>query len=122
MRTVLAGMAVIVLSTGPALAKDRAAVKIECKETGTGLVYDCVLHLAGKKNKKPIDGAKVAVKPDMPTMPGAHNIPAAKAKQAGRPGAYGFKMKLDMYGIWALKVTVTGPLRDIVVQKIEFRK
>lgn len=122
MRTVLAGMAVIALSTGPALAKDRAAVKIECKETETSLVYDCALHLSGKKSEKPIDGAKVAVKPDMPTMPGAHNIRAAEAKPAGTPGAYGFKMKLDMYGIWALKVTVTGPLRDIVVQKIEFRK
>lgn len=122
MRTVLAGMAVIVLSTAPALAKDRAAVKIECKETETSLVYDCALHLSGKKSGKPVEGAKVAVKPDMPTMPGAHNIRASTAAPAGAPGAYGFKMKLDMYGIWALKVTVTGPLRDIVVQKIEFRK
>ena len=122
MRTVLAGLAVIALSTGPALAKDRAAVKIECKETETSLVYDCALHLSGRKSGKPVEGAKVDVKPDMPTMPGAHNIRASTAAPAGAPGAYGFKMKLDMYGIWALKVTVTGPLRDIVVQKIEFRK
>ncbi len=121
MRIVLAGMAAIVLSAGPTLAKDRAAVKIECKETATSLVYDCLLHLSGRKSQKPVEGAKVAVKPDMPAMPGAHNIPAAEAKPAGAPGAYGFRMKLDMYGVWALKVTVTGPLRDIAVQKIEFR-
>ncbi|MXW92933.1 MAG: hypothetical protein F4114_11060 [Rhodospirillaceae bacterium] len=122
MRIVFAGLAAIALSAGPALAKDRAAVKIECKETATNLVYDCMLHLSGRKSEKPIEGARVAVKPDMPTMPGAHNIRASTATPAGTPGAYGFRMKLDMYGIWALKVTVTGPLRDIVVQKIEFRK
>ena len=122
MRFVLAGLAAAALMTGQALAKERAAVKIECKESATSLVYDCLLHLSGKKNKEAIGGATVAVKPDMPTMPGAHNIPASKATPAGTPGAYGFRIKLDMYGIWALKVTVTGPLRDIVVQKIEFRK
>ena len=122
MRFVLAGLAAAALMTGPALAKERAAVKIECKETETSLVYDCMLHLSGKKSEKPVEGAKVAVKPDMPTMPGAHNIRASTATPAGTPGAYGFRMKLDMYGIWALKVTITGPLRDIVVQKIEFRK
>lgn len=122
MRIVVAGLAAIALSAGPVLAKDRAAVKIECNETETGLVYDCLLHLSGRKSGKPVEGAKVAVKPDMPTMPGAHNIPAAEAKPAGAPGAYGFTMKLDMYGIWALKVIVTGPLRDIVVRKIDFRK
>ncbi|MCY4396087.1 MAG: FixH family protein [Rhodospirillaceae bacterium] len=122
MRSVYAGLAAVALAAGPAMAKDRAAVKIDCKETQTGLVYECLLHLSGKKSKMPIDGATVAVKPDMPTMPGAHNIPAATAAPTGKPGAYGFRMQLDMYGIWALKITVTGPLRDIVVQKIEFRK
>lgn len=122
MRFVFAGLVAIVLAAGPAIAKDRAAVKIDCAETQTGLVYDCLLHLSGKKSKKAIDGATVAVKPDMPTMPGAHNIPAATAAPTGKPGAYSFKMQLDMYGIWALKITVTGPLRDIVVRKIEFRK
>ena len=122
MRIVVAGLAAIALSAGPALAKERAVVKIECNETETGLVYDCLLHLSGSKGGKPVEGATVAVKPDMPTMPGAHNIRASTATPAGTPGAYGFRMKLDMYGIWALKVTVTGPLRDIVVQKIEFRK
>ena len=122
MRIVVAGLAAIALSAGPALAKERAVVKIECNETETGLVYDCLLHLSGSKSGKPVEGANVAVKPDMPTMPGAHNVRASTATPAGTPGAYGFRMKLDMYGIWALKVTVTGPLRDIVVQKIEFRK
>lgn len=122
MRFVFAGLIAIVLAAGPAIAKDRAAVKIECTETETGLVYDCMLHLSGRKSGKPVDGATVAVKPDMPTMPGAHNIRASAATPAGTPGAYGFRMKLDMYGIWALKITVTGPLRDIVVRKFEFRK
>ena len=122
MRFVFAGLVAIVLAAGPAIAKDRAAVRIDCTETQTGLVYDCLLHLSGKKSKKAIDSATVAVKPDMPTMPGAHNIPAATAAPTGKPGAYSFRMQLDMYGIWALKITVTGPLRDIVVRKIEFRK
>ena len=122
MRILFTSLAAIVVATGPALAKDRAAVKIECKETETSRVFECLLHLSGKKNRNAIDGAKVTVKADMPTMPGAHNIPAATAAPAGKPGAYSFRMHLDMYGIWAVKVTVTGPLRDIVVQKIEFRK
>lgn len=122
MRIAFASLAALALAAGPAAGKDRAIIKIDCKESETGLVYDCLLHLSGKKSGKAIDGANVAVKADMPTMPGAHNIPASDAEPAGTPGAYGFKMKLDMYGIWALKVTVTGPLRDIVVQKIDFRK
>ena len=122
MRILFASLAAIALAAGPAQARDRAAVTIDCKETETSRVYECLLHLSGKKSKNAIDGAKVTVKADMPTMPGAHNIPAATAAPAGKPGAYGFRMQLDMYGIWALKVTVTGPLRDIIVQKIEFRK
>ncbi|MYJ71057.1 MAG: hypothetical protein F4092_04660 [Rhodospirillaceae bacterium] len=122
MRFVLAGLAAAALMTGPALATERAAVKIECTETETGLVYDCMLHLSGRKSGKHFAARPVAVNPSFRPMPAAHNIRASTATPAGTPGAYGFRMKLDMYGIWALKVTVTGPLRDIVVQKIEFRK
>ena len=37
-------------------------------------------------------------------------------------GLYRFKMRLDMHGIWALRITIKGPLRDILVRKIEFRR
>ncbi len=122
MRATAAALAAIALAAGPALAKDRAAVQIACTPTATKLVYDCRLHLGGRKSGQAIDGARVAVKPDMPTMPGAHNIAAVVATPTGEPGVYRFRVRLDMYGLWALKVTVTGPLRDIVVQRIEFRK
>ena len=44
-----------------------------------------------------------------------------QAKPAGKPGMYMWNMRLSMYGTWALKIIVTGPVRDIMVKKIDFK-
>ena len=43
------------------------------------------------------------------------------AKPAGKPGLYKWKMRLDMYGVWALRIIVKGKVRDIMVKKIDFK-
>jgi hypothetical protein len=34
------------------------------------------------------------------------------AKATGRPGEYQTRLALEMHGDWALRLTITGPLRD----------
>lgn len=119
-RVLIAVVGVAVLAV-PAAARERAKIHVTCEEADSKLHYNCMARVTGRKSKQPIDGARLSIKPDMPSMPGAHNIPSVKAKPAGKPGMYVWKMRLDMYGTWALKIVVKGPVRDIMVKKIDFK-
>jgi hypothetical protein len=121
MRRILTVAAAAALVAAPAAARERARVQVTCAESSDKLHYDCMLHVIGRKSKRPVDGAEITVKADMPAMPGAHNIPAVKPEPAGKPGMYKWRMRLDMYGVWALRITLKGPVRDIMVKKIDFR-
>jgi len=101
-------------------AAERVMAHVTCAETKTKLVFDCRIMLMGRKSRKPIQGAKVRIKADMPAMPMAHNVRPVTAMAMGKPGMYHAKLHLEMYGEWALKMTVTGPNRDIVIRKHRF--
>ncbi len=121
MKPILIAVAAIAVVASPAAARERAKVQVTCTESANKLHYDCMLHAMGRKSKKPLDGAKITVKADMPSMPGAHNIRPVKANPTGKPGMYTWKMRLDMYGTWALRISLRGAVRDIMVKKIIFR-
>jgi hypothetical protein len=121
MKRVLIAIAAFSILAAPAAARERAKIHVTCEEADNKLHFKCMAHVMGTKSKKPIDGAELSIKPDMPAMPGAHNIPSVKAKPAGKPGMYAWKMRLDMYGVWALKIIIKGPVRDITVKKIDFK-
>ena len=121
MKHLLIAAAALGAAAAPAAARERAKIHVTCAESSDTLHYNCMAHVTGRKSKKPIDGASLAIKPDMPSMPGAHNIPVVKAVPAGKPGMYKWKMRLDMYGTWALRIVVKGPVRDIMVKKIDFK-
>jgi len=114
-----AGAAILVLPQGAAAA-ERVMADVACKETKTKFVFDCQIMLMGRKSHKPIKGAKLNIKADMPSMPMAHNVKPVHAMAMGKPGMYHARLHLEMYGEWALKMTVTGPARDIVIKKHRF--
>lgn len=102
------------------VAAERVMADVTCKETKTKFVFDCQIKLMGRKSHKPIQGAKVNIKANMPSMPMAHNVKPVQAMAMGKPGHYHARLNLEMYGEWALKLAVTGPTRDIVIKKKRF--
>ncbi|MDJ0947776.1 MAG: FixH family protein [Alphaproteobacteria bacterium] len=118
-KTVIAAAAMVALPM-MAWAGERPKANVACKEAGERLVYDCMIMLMGKKSGKPIEGAEIMVKPDMPSMPMAHNVPPVKAMPMGKPGNYHAKLHLEMHGEWALTMDVSGPVRDRLVEKVKF--
>ena len=103
-----------------AAAAERVGVAIDCRPTKHDLVYDCRILLKDVKSGKPLTGAEVSVGADMPSMPMVHNVRAVKAKPGAAPGEYVARIELEMHGEWALKLDVRGPVRDVVVRKIDF--
>ncbi len=101
-------------------AAERAKAKVDCKEAGEKHVYDCTIMLTGKKSGKPMDGAKITIGADMPSMAMAHNIRPVTAEPMGKPGMYHARIHLAMHGEWALKLDVSGPTRDRIVHVMRF--
>lgn len=106
----------------PALAADRAKVSIDCKATPDTLVYDCSIKLGDARTAAPLDGATVTIGADMPSMPMAHNVPPVAAKATGTPGEYRARLQLEMFGDWALRLKIGGPLRDQLVEVRNFNE
>jgi hypothetical protein len=103
-------------------AAQRLDAEVDCKATKTDLVYDCRFVLKEAKSGKPVSGAELAVGADMPSMPMAHNVKPVKAKPGAAPGEYAARIELEMFGEWALKLDVRGPVRDVIVKKLDFRE
>ena len=109
----------LILGLSPALALAQAPKgDLACKATGTDFVYDCTIRLT--RGGKPLEGAQVAVSADMPSMPMAHNVKPVKAQPAAAPGEYRAKLDLEMLGVWAVKLRLSGPVRDQLVLHYEF--
>jgi len=107
----LAGLAV------PAQASHPQA-EVDCKATSEKYVYDCMIRLS--QDGKPLGGAEVTVGADMPSMPMAHSVKPAKAKPGKEPGTYHARIELEMHGEWALKLKLSGVVRDLIVVKQQF--
>lgn len=109
----------LILSLLPGLALAQAPkANLQCRFTGTDFVYDCTIRLS--RGGKPLQGAKVTVGADMPSMPMAHNIKPVKAQPAQAPGEYKAKLDLEMLGVWAIKLRLAGPVRDQLILHYEF--
>ena len=121
-RTALASLAAAsaALWTGGAAAADRAKATVACAPAAERLVYDCRIVLTGRKSGAPLEGAKLVVGADMPSMPLAHNVRPVTATPGGTPGLYEARIELEMHGEWALRLDVSGPLRDRLFHKMHF--
>jgi hypothetical protein len=56
----------------------------------------------------------------MPSMPMAHNVKPVIAKASGAPGEYQARLTLEMYGDWAVRLQIGGPIRDQLVEVRSF--
>ena len=101
-------------------AAERVGVDIDCQPTNHDLVYDCRILLKDAKSGKPVSGAALSVGADMPSMPMVHNVRPIKARPGAAPGEYVARIELEMHGEWALKLDVRGPVRDVIVRKLDF--
>lgn len=116
-------LALLVLSgiVAPALAQ-RLDAEVDCKPTKTDLVYDCRFVLREVKSGRLVSGALLSVGADMPSMPMAHNVKPFRAAPGAAPGEYTARIELEMFGEWALKLNVRGPVRDVIVKKFDARE
>jgi hypothetical protein len=89
--------------------------EMDCKHTGTDFIYDCVIHL-----KPATPGVQVSVGADMPSMPMAHNVKPVKARPGQAPGEYRARLDLEMPGEWAVKLRLSGAVRDVLVLRYNF--
>jgi YtkA-like len=110
---------ILILGATPVLAQ-RLAADLTCAPTKHDLVYDCRILLKEAASETPVSGAAVSVTADMPSMPMAHQTAPVKAVPGKAPGEYHARIALEMFGEWALKLTVRGRVRDVIVKKIEF--
>jgi hypothetical protein len=105
------------LLPGPVLAQ-KVQARLDCRPAGAGLVYDCAIRLT--RQGKPLSGAQLSVGADMPSMPMAHNVKPVKAKPGSQPGEYLARLELEMHGEWALKLRLSGALREQLVVHYRF--
>jgi hypothetical protein len=103
----------LLMVISPAAFAQHTRADMQCKATGKDLVYDCVIRLA--RGDQPVEGAQVTVGADMPSMPKAHNVKPVKARPGNGPGEYLARLDLEMPGEWAVKVRISGNVRDQVV-------
>lgn len=109
---------ILLAASGLAGAQGAPRAAVECKATAKKLVYDCRIALT--RAGAPLEGVEVTLGADMPSMPMAHNVKPVKAAPAGAPGAYAAQLELEMLGEWALKLRLAGPVRDQLVEHLEF--
>lgn len=101
---------------------DRASADIACSPTDRKLAYDCTITIRRAQSKQPMEGLKVVVRADMPSMPMAHTMRPVTAVPAGEPGSYAARLELEMVGDWAVRVDITGPTRDQIIQVLRFEQ
>ena len=103
-------------------AGERPKAEVNCVPVKQMFTYDCQIHLQGRKSGTPIDNANLFIGAEMPSMPMAHNVRPVKADQIDQPGYYKAEIELEMYGEWLLRIDVSGPTRDRIIQKKHFGK
>ena len=110
-------LTLLLLGAGPALAQ-RVEVDLDCQPAKGLLTYDCTIRL--RRAGQPLTGAGVSIGADMPSMPMAHNVKPVNAVPGEQPGEYRARLELEMSGQWAVKLRLSGPVRDQIIVKRNF--
>jgi len=100
-------------------AQIRAKADVSC-QPAEKLEYDCIIKLANARTSEPLSGLTLTVGADMPSMPAAHNMRPVKATEEQDKGTYRARIALEMYGDWALRLELSGTVRDRVVKLLRF--
>ncbi|MSQ89394.1 MAG: hypothetical protein EXR32_09010 [Betaproteobacteria bacterium] len=108
---------VLIFSVFPAWAQGVQA-KVSCQPTPTDFIYDCTIQLV--RNGQPVEGAKITLGADMPSMPMAHNVRPVQARPGKQAGEYHARLDLEMRGVWALKLRLAAPVQDQLILHYDF--
>ena len=108
------------LMTQARAESERADADVVCDETAVPLQYSCTIEVHERSSGRPLTDAKIVINADMPDMPMAHNVAPVIAMESETPGLYQATLLLEMRGSWVLRLSVSGPMRDIVVVKMDF--
>ena len=119
-RVVAVMVALAVWHPGAAHAQVRAKAEVTCASAGKTLHYDCIIKLADARSGEPISGVTLLVGADMPSMPGMHNAPPVKATEQPQEGVYTVRLVLEMHGDWAVRLDLSGAVRDRVIAMLRF--
>jgi hypothetical protein len=103
-------------------AEVRAKVDVACQPTGKPLQYDCAIRLLHARSNEPLTDVALTVGADMPSMPLAHNVRPVKATVSAAPGMHEVRIELEMLGDWALRIDLTGKVRDRVIKVLRFEQ
>lgn len=114
------GLGLAFCAGGAPAADVRAKAEVACAPTARALEYDCTITLSDRRSGEPLAGLDVVLGAEMPSMPMAHNVRPAAATPTGAPGAYRARLALEMHGEWALRIDLTGAVRDRVVKTMRF--
>ncbi len=111
--------------SAPAQVRAKAQVRVKadvaCKPAVEKLNYDCIFKLANARTSEPLSGLGLMVGADMPSMPAAHNVRPVKATEDEEKGTYKARVVLEMYGDWALRLDLSGAVRDRVIKVLRFQ-
>ena len=102
-------------------AQVRAKADVSCNPGTEKLHYDCIFKLANVRTGEPLSGLGLMVGADMPSMPAAHNVRPVKATEDEEKGTYRARIVLEMHGDWALRLDLSGAVRDRVVKVLRFQ-
>ena len=110
----LAGICTLLL-TPAGVASERAEADVVCDGMAEPLQHTCTFRLYERSSGQAITGAKIVIDADMPDMPMAHNVRPVIATESETPGSYQATILLEMRGQWVLRLTISGPMRDVVI-------
>ena len=113
-----AALGVVLLCFSFQAFAQRAQGELSCTPTRTDFIYDCTIRLT--RAGQPLPGVAVSVGADMPSMPMAHNVKPVKAKPGKAPGEYEAQLDLEMLGEWAVKLRLSGPVKDQLILLYDF--
>ena len=101
-------------------AQVRVKAYLTCAAAGEMLHYNCTIKLTNSRTGEPISGVTLAVGADMPSMPGIHNVRPVKATEEAEKGTYKARIVLEMHGDWAVRLDLSGAVRDRVIAILRF--
>lgn len=95
----------------------RPQLELQCVSYGMGPMLECTAQLK-RRDGSPLEGAQVTLGALMPSMPMAHTVKPMKAAPTGTPGHYRATLELEMLGVWAVEVDISGPARDKLARNL----
>jgi YtkA-like len=122
-RSAIAAICFVALALGAAdaaWAQVRATADVSCQPVAERLHYDCTIKLANSRTGAPLSGVTLTVGADMPSMPAAHNVRPVPAAEDAGSGTYRARIVLEMHGDWALRLDLSGAVRDRVIKLLRF--